>query len=95
MNKNLIHTNESGRSMVEMLGVLAIVGVLSVGGIAGYSKAMLMYKSNKQMEQINRLFHTMIPLGFSLGQSESKGTINLIPVLKAMNEIPEEMLKNI
>ena len=29
------HTNESGRSMVEMLGVLAIIGVLSVGGIAG------------------------------------------------------------
>ena len=27
--------NESGRSMVEMLGVLAIIGVLSVGGIAG------------------------------------------------------------
>ena len=31
---------ESGRSMVEMLGVLAIIGVLSVGAIAGYSKAM-------------------------------------------------------
>ena len=29
--------NESGRSMIEMLGVLAIIGVLSVGGIAGYS----------------------------------------------------------
>ena len=27
---------ESGRSMVEMLGVLAIIGVLSIGGIAGY-----------------------------------------------------------
>lgn len=31
---------EKGRSMIEMLGVLAIIGVLSVGGIAGYSKAM-------------------------------------------------------
>ena len=27
------NTNESGRSMVEMLGVLAIIGVLSIGGI--------------------------------------------------------------
>ena len=26
----------TGRSMVEMLGVLAIIGVLSVGAIAGY-----------------------------------------------------------
>ena len=32
--------NQSGRSMIEMLGVLAIVGVLSAGGIAGYSMAM-------------------------------------------------------
>ena len=30
-------TSDSGRSMIEMLGVLAIIGVLSVGGIAGYS----------------------------------------------------------
>ena len=38
----------TGRSMVEMLGVLAIIGVLSVGAIAGYSKAMMKYKLNKQ-----------------------------------------------
>ncbi|MDD3669137.1 MAG: hypothetical protein PHX68_02490 [Alphaproteobacteria bacterium] len=31
---------ESGRSMVEMLGVLAIAGVLSVGGILGFATAM-------------------------------------------------------
>ena len=39
--------NESGRSMVEMLGVLAIIGVLSVGGIAGYTMAMNKYKANE------------------------------------------------
>ncbi len=44
--------NESGRSMIEMLGVLAIIGVLSVGGIAGYSKAMMKYRTNKTIEQI-------------------------------------------
>ena len=46
---------ESGRSMIEMLGVLAIVGVLSVGGIAGYTKAMLHYKVNKTIEQITHM----------------------------------------
>ena len=35
------YTQAQGRSMVEMLGVLAIIGVLSVGAIAGYSKAMM------------------------------------------------------
>lgn len=44
--------NQSGRSMIEMLGVLAIIGVLSVGGIAGYSKALTRWKINKTTEQI-------------------------------------------
>ncbi len=40
-------TTEGGRSMVEMLGVLAIIGVLSVGGIAGYKMAMNKYRANE------------------------------------------------
>ncbi len=46
-NKLKYDTCCMGRSMIEMLGVLAIIAVLSVGGIAGYSKAMQMYKLNK------------------------------------------------
>ena len=38
---------ESGRSMVEMLGTLAIIGVLSIGGIAGYRYAMDNYYTNE------------------------------------------------
>ncbi len=48
-------TNPIGRSMIEMLGVLAIIGVLSVGGIAGYSKAMMKFKINKTAEQISQI----------------------------------------
>lgn len=47
---------EAGRSMIEMLGVLAIIGVLSVGGIAGYSKAMEMYKMNKVIDEYSSVF---------------------------------------
>ena len=43
---------QSGRSMIEMLGVLAIIAVLSVGGIAGYSKAMTKFKVNKTIDVI-------------------------------------------
>ena len=39
--------SQSGRSMVEMLGVLAIIGVLSIGGIAGYTMAMNRYRANE------------------------------------------------
>lgn len=43
--------NQSGRSMIEMLGVLAIIAVLTVGGIAGYSKAMQQWISGKRKSQ--------------------------------------------
>ncbi len=53
---NRLYKNEqSGRSMVEMLGVLAIIGVLSIGGISGYSKAMAKYRVNKTLDQISML----------------------------------------
>lgn len=45
--------DESGRSMIEMLGVIAIIGVLTVGGIAGYSKAMEKWRINKTANQIS------------------------------------------
>ena len=44
--------SQSGRSMVEMLGVLAIVGVLSIGGIMGYSYGMDKYRANEATNQI-------------------------------------------
>ena len=51
----MLTKEEAGRSMVEMLGVLAIVGVLSIGGISGYSKAMAKYKVNQTLDQISML----------------------------------------
>ena len=50
-----MHINESGRSMIEMLGVLAIIGVLSIGGISGYSKAMGKHRVNKSIDQITQI----------------------------------------
>ena len=44
---------ESGRSMVEMLGTLAIIGVLSIGGIAAYSYGMDKYRANQTMRDIS------------------------------------------
>ena len=61
------HVNDSGRSMVEMLGVLAIIGVLSVGGIAGYSKAMNKYKINKTTDQVSMLVANIRTLFSSQG----------------------------
>lgn len=38
---------QSGRSMIEMLGVLAIIGVLSIGGLAAYNTAMERNRANE------------------------------------------------
>ena len=47
--------NETGRSMVEMLGVLAIIGVLSIGGIAGYTLAMNRYRANEILDAASKV----------------------------------------
>ncbi len=44
---------DSGRSMVEMLGVLAVMGVLAIGGIMGYTYAMNLYQANQLANEVN------------------------------------------
>ena len=46
---------EHGRSMTEMLGVLAIIGVLSIGGVQGYRYAMNKYQANEVVNELNLL----------------------------------------
>ena len=48
----MFSVSESGRSMVEMLGVLAIIGVLSIGAVAGYKFAVTKYQSIETIEEI-------------------------------------------
>ncbi len=47
-------TSESGRSMVEMLGTLAIMGVLSVGAVAGYRWAIDKYNANEIINEVKK-----------------------------------------
>ena len=46
--------SESGRSMLEMLGVLVIMGVLAVGGITGYRYAMDKYNANEIINEVKK-----------------------------------------
>ncbi len=54
--------NQLGRSMVEMLGVLAIIGVLSAGALAGYSKAMFKHKVNQSIDIFQGVLQRLIEL---------------------------------
>ena len=85
--------SENGRSMVDMLGVLAIIGVLSVGAIAGYSKAMTKYKLNKQAEQISSILDYVNIHLDDFKRSKTTISANMIPLLKKLNVIPQEMIR--
>ena len=58
-NLNLTDKGQRGRSMIEMLGVLAIIGVLSVGGLAGYNMAMEKIRTNKVVEEIQLIMSAL------------------------------------
>ena len=49
---------QKGRSMIEMLGVLAIIGVLSIGGLAGYTMAMNRHRANTVLDFAQRALVT-------------------------------------
>ena len=79
-----------GRSMVEMLGVLAIIGVLSVGAMSGYSKAMMKYKLNKQAEQLSWLFNIIYQYK---GQFVFDKKTSMIPLFTKLNLIDQNMIR--
>lgn len=93
---HICNENESGRSMVEMLGVLAIIGVLSVGGIAGYSKAMLKYRINKTISDVTFIAGNVRAFfatqkGFS---GLNSGTAAGISLLKKANILPQDIISD-
>ena len=81
----------TGRSMVEMLGVLAIIGVLSVGAIAGYSKAMMKYKLNQHAQAVNMLINNVLQLKGQL-QHEPDTATAYGTLLHKLNLLPDGII---
>lgn len=79
--------NQLGRSMIEMLGVLAIIGVLSVAGIAAYGVASDKQKGNKTLEQMAQIIMNTR----RLFDSESYKVLDNKLAIK-LNIIPQEMV---
>lgn len=78
----------SGRSMIEMLGVLAIIGVLSVGGIAAFSQMMSRYKVAQTQTQINAIAATLSAVG---SEASSYAGLNNKAAIK-FGAIPKEAI---
>ncbi|MBE6451438.1 MAG: type II secretion system protein [Alphaproteobacteria bacterium] len=80
---------EIGRSMVEMLGVLAIIGVLSVGGIAGYSKAMRKHKLNQHAVAINTLINNAMQIKDRLDKASGDSNIHYNEIFHKLGLLPD------
>ena len=77
-----------------MLGVLAIIAVLSVGGIAGYSKAMQKWKVNKISEEYSFVLQCMIEhLDTFKYLNSTSDTLGLVDVLQASAITPTSWKK--
>ena len=75
--------------MIEMLGVLAIIAVLTVGGIAGYSKAMEKFKINKVIDDFNMLVMNILEHRDSFEKlGNTKTQYQLTDTIYAMNLVP-------
>ena len=96
--------NQTGRSMIEMLGVLAIIGVLSAAGLYGYQKAMMKHKANKTINQIATIINN-IHTAFANSSASQKPYANMCEQngegcdatskLIQLNVFPEEMLRTV
>ena len=83
-----------GRSMIEMLGVLAIVGVLSVGGIAGYSKAMEKWKINKIIEEYSMLMAGLLEYKDNfIKNTPPQSEPGIVDFVQAAHLVPETWIK--
>ena len=94
--KRQAYAPQYGRSMIEMLGVLAIIGVLTVGSIAGYSHAMRRHLLNKQREQISTILATIETQygALSASMSDFQSGRHQTRVFKDLGWIPEDMIKD-
>ena len=51
----MIKSEESGRTMLEMLGVLAIMGIITYGAIAGINYGMVSYRINQTYADVQEI----------------------------------------
>ena len=77
--------------MVEMLGTLAIIGVLSIGGIAGYSYGMDKYRANQTINDVNLRaidLITQLSLGHTPNLDSWKNEKTIYPMALNLDSAP-------
>lgn len=81
---------QQGRSMLEMIGVLAIVGLLSAAGLSGFSKMMAQHKIDVTMEQIGIISAKLSAVG---SNTSSYGGLSNKSAIK-LGAVPSELISS-
>ena len=69
-------TTQSGRSMLEMLAVLCVIGVLTVGVLLGYRQGMIRYRTYRayvEMSEIVEGVYKVCRMWSGLGRCHTQG----------------------
>ena len=83
---HIILKTQVGRSMVEMLGVLAIIGVLSASALSGYSKAMQKHKMNQFTDDFNYFLANAMSFSISAFTNETFDESSLTELSESIKE---------
>ncbi len=80
---NLLKMQESGRSMIEMVGVLAIAGLLTAGAFVLIQSGMSSQKRNRAVDEINTLAQNARSMR---SERDGGGWWNTLPSYKTIPE---------
>ena len=90
MNKNYLRHTQTGRSMVEMLAVIMIIGVLTVGALTGFNQTMEKYNVGKMHTDIQSISTEVANLySWQRGYPESGKNNNFMSQLCSNEVFPD------
>ena len=89
---NNIKQNESGRTMLEMLGVLAVMGIIMYGAISGIGFGVSMYKINATFNQLEEISQGLTDLySWTRSYPAEEGAMNRAVCENAVTECSTAM----
>ncbi len=87
--------NESGRSLVELLVVLSIIGIISIAGITGYKLAIYRYTASRVVDATNKYSFVIFERCRSIYDAHSTSLQSVANCTKNTPGIPKFSAANI